>query len=93
MRSGLVALGKAEKLAKLPKNEIVVVSYYSHDHKLLFSLTRKTNGTGAFCLYEHNNKDNTWLLLGKGENPVGLEEKFQVEKKMRRGMKGAESVL
>lgn len=76
-------MSKSEKISKLPKNETEVVSYYSRDLKLLFSLTRKSKGAGCFYLYSHDDSDGTWQFLGKGDNPTELEKKFGVEERMK----------
>ena len=79
--------------ALCPKGEAVWVTYYNRQDELLFFLTGPENRsstltaqTGAFTLYEVTT--NTKGLrkakkLGRGGNPTELEEKHDIEEKMR----------
>mgnify|MGYP004574083323 CR=1 FL=1 len=64
---------------KYPKGETVWVSYYNSEHKLLFIMTSKPT-RDYYYLYELKEED--FKKLGRAQNPVELEEKFKVNKKM-----------
>lgn len=64
---------------KYPKGEIVWVSYYNSEHKLLFVVTSKPI-RDYYYLYEL--KEDGFKKLGRAQNPAELEEKFKVNEKM-----------
>lgn len=66
---------------KYPKDERICVGYYSVDNELLFILTSKKPSNGYFYLYELDG--GSFKKLGKAHSPKELEDKFDVEKKMR----------
>lgn len=65
---------------KYPKGERVWVTYYGSKHELCFIVTSKGNREYYF-LYELN--DGAFRKLGKARSPKELEDKFNVQARMR----------
>ena len=65
-----------------PKDEHVWVGYYTDKHELMFIITSKESSRDYYFLYEYAN--GKFQKLGKSRSPKELEEKFEVEKKIRR---------
>lgn len=65
---------------KYPKGERVWVGFYSQIHELKFIITSKENKDFYF-LYEL--VDGEFRKLGRSRSPKELEEKFEVDKKLR----------
>lgn len=66
--------------SKYPKGERVWVGYYSQTYELKFIITSKENRDFYF-LYEL--VDGEFRKLGRSRSPKELEEKFEVDKKLR----------
>lgn len=65
-----------------PKGEHVWVGYYTEKHELMFIITTKESTRDFYYLYEL--ADGKFKRLGKSRSPRELEEKFEVDKKIRR---------
>lgn len=65
-----------------PKGEHVWVGYYTDMHELMFIITSKESSRDYYFLYEYAN--GKFQKLGKSRSPKELEEKFEVEKMIRR---------
>lgn len=65
---------------KYPKGERVWVAYYGNKHELCFIMTSKENREYYF-LYELN--DGAFRKLGKSRSPKELEDRFNVQARMR----------
>lgn len=63
-----------------PKGERVWVNYYSGGHELMFIMTSK-EARDFYFLYEL--VDGKFKKLGKARSPNELEEKFEVDKRLR----------
>ena len=70
------------KTIKYPAGERVWVSYFDKNKELMFILTSKESRDFYF-LYE--NKDGSFVKLGRGKSPPDLLAKFQVEERLRKG--------
>lgn len=66
--------------SKYPKGERVWVGYYSQTYEPKFIITSKENRDFYF-LYEL--VDGEFHKLGRSRSPKELEEKFEVDKKLR----------
>lgn len=71
---------------KYPKGERVWVNYYDSDHKLVYIMTSKESSREYYFLYEL--VDGIFKKLGKARSPKELESKFDVDKKIGRGVRG-----
>jgi hypothetical protein len=65
---------------KYPKSERVWVGYYNQAHELKFIITSKEL-RDFYYLYEL--VDGEFRKLGRSKSPKELEEKFEVDKKLR----------
>lgn len=65
---------------KYPKSERVWVGYYNQAHELKFIITSKES-RDFYYLYEL--VDGEFRKLGRSKSPKELEEKFEVDKKLR----------
>ena len=65
---------------KYPKSERVWVGYYNRAHELKFIITSKEL-RDFYYLYEL--VDGEFRKLGRSKSPKELEEKFEVDKKLR----------
>lgn len=63
----------------IPKTERVAVTYFNNKEEVIAILTQKPTD-GSFFLYEISGKDTK--RLGKGANPLVLEEKYHIRKRM-----------
>lgn len=70
---------------KYPKGETVWVGYYDVSGDLRFILTSKDNNRDFYFLYEFI--DGRFNKLGKSRSPKDLEDKFDVDAKLREGKK------
>ncbi len=70
--------GKSEP--KYPKGERVWVGCYNKAHELKFIITSK-EARDFYFLYEL--VDGEFRKLGRSKSPKELEEKFEVDKKLR----------
>lgn len=68
---------------KYPKGERVWVGYYNQAHELKFIVTSKETMRDYYFLYEL--VDGEFRKLGKSRSPKELEDKFDVDKKLRGG--------
>lgn len=66
---------------KYPKGERVWVGLYNQSHELKFIITSKESSRDFYFLYEL--VDGEFRKLGKSRSPKELEEKFEVNKKIR----------
>lgn len=66
---------------KYPKGECVWVGLYNQSHELKFIITSKESSREFYFLYEL--VDGEFRKLGKSRSPKELEEKFEVDKKIR----------
>ena len=64
-----------------PKGEKVWVSYRTENGELRFILTSKQQSRDVYFLYEVDG--NSFKKLGKSKSPLELEEKFNVQDKLR----------
>lgn len=64
---------------KLPKNELGKVGYCDTRGELRFVMTQKDNG--SFTLYRV--EDDALIKLGKGSDPIKLEESYKVRQVIR----------
>lgn len=63
-------------LKKIPKTEVICANLYNEIGELTHIITNKINVVPKeFSLYEIK-ADKSFCLLGKGNNPNKLEEKF-----------------
>ena len=65
-----------------PKGEHVWVGYYTEKRELMFIITTKESARDFYYLYEF--VDGKFKRLGKSRSPRELEEKFEVDKKIRK---------
>ena len=63
----------------IPRTERVVVTYFNTKEEAIAILTLKPTD-GSFFLYEISGEDIK--RLGKGVNPLVLEEKYHIRKRM-----------
>ena len=63
-----------------PKGERVWVGYYTEKHELMFIMTSK-EARDYYFLYEL--VDGKFKKLGKARSPKELEEKFEVDRRLR----------
>ena len=73
-------MAKEEKL-KYPKGETVWVSYRTTKNETRFILTSKSDDRSWYFLYEL--QGDTFKKLGKSKSPYELEEKFNVNARLR----------
>ncbi len=66
---------------KYPKGERVWVGTYNQAHELKFIITSKETSRDYYFLYEL--VDGEFRKLGRAKSPKELEEKFDVDKKLR----------
>lgn len=79
--SWLIVLGLYTMEIKAPKNETGMVLYLNKYHIPVFFLTTK-QPRDFYYLYEIS-EDGKLTKLGKAKSPKELEEKFDVDRKMR----------
>ncbi len=73
-------MGKQVEL-KYPKGERVWVGCYNEVHELKFIITSKETSRDYYFLYEV--VDGEFRKLGRAKSPKELEDKFDVDKKIR----------
>lgn len=66
---------------KCPKGERAWVGYYNQSNELMFIVTSKETSRDYYFLYEL--VDGEFRKLGRSKSPKELEEKFEVDKKLR----------
>lgn len=66
---------------KYPKGEHIWVGYYNTSNELKFIVTSKETSRDYYFLYELVGA--TFRKLGRSKSPRELEEKFEVDKKLR----------
>ncbi len=66
---------------KYPKGETVWVGYHDVSGKLRFIITSKDSNRDFYFLYELI--DSQFNKLGKSRSPKDLEEKFNIDAKLR----------
>lgn len=64
-----------------PKGETVWVEYLNQKRELVFIITTKGMTTDFYYLYELI--DGSFKKLGRSHSPTDLEEKFEINKKIR----------
>lgn len=64
-----------------PKGEYVWTSYYNLSHELLFIVTSKP-ARDVYFLYEV--VDGAFKKIGKAKSPLELEEKFEIDDRIRK---------
>lgn len=64
-----------------PNGERIWVGYYNEAHELKFILTSKESSRDYYFLYEL--VDGEFRKLGRSKSPKELEDKFDVDKKLR----------
>lgn len=69
---------------KYPRGERVWVGYYDIEGVLRFIMTSKENNRDYYYLYEC--VDGEFRKLGRSRSPKDLEEKFDVDSKVRKGL-------
>lgn len=73
-------MAKNKIIEKIPQTEKICVNLYNKE-KLTYVITEKNKGVSKeFSIYEIKN-EKEYLLLGKGDNPLKLEEKFVAKNK------------
>lgn len=65
---------------KYPKNEDRWFHYFTSKHILMFLMT-SNHSRDWYYLYEF--VDGKFVKLGKGKSPTELEDRFQVDKRLR----------
>lgn len=65
-----------------PKGERVWVKYCNEKQELMFIVTTKESTKDFYYLYEF--KDGKFKKLGKSRSPRELEEKFEINEKIRK---------
>lgn len=66
---------------KYPKGERVWVGYYNQSNELMFIMTSKEASRDYYFLYEL--VDGEFRKLGRAKSPKELEDKFDVDEKLR----------
>lgn len=66
---------------KYPRGERIWVGAYNQAHELKFIITSKETSRDYYFLYEL--VDGEFCKLGRAKSPKELEEKFDVDKKLR----------
>lgn len=59
----------------IPKNERICVTYKTGT-KIVYFITKKELTTDSFFIYKYDTSNNVATKLGKGNNPIVLEEKY-----------------
>lgn len=65
---------------KYPKNELIWFHYYTQNHVFMFL---STSSYSRDCYYLYEFIDGKLVRLGKGKSPLELEDKFNVEQRLK----------
>lgn len=74
-------MAQNKALKSIPKTEDISVRLYNEAEELTHIITeKKMSISKEFILYEVT-KENTYVLIGKGNNPNKLEDKYVYKRK------------
>ena len=68
-------------LKNIPKTETICLKLKNEEGKLMHIITEKFTGIAKEYIIYKVEEDNTYSLLGKGNNPSKLEEKYACKRK------------
>ena len=74
-------MAQDKTLKNIPKTEKICVRLNNEDGKLAYITTEKFTGVSKEYIIYKVEEDKTYSLLGKGNNPSKLEEKYVYNKK------------